>query len=119
MDAREKVFTHRHGTVGWYLASGADSTARAVASSPGTMLVPPRRPPAALAPPKGPPSASTVPFVVVGCLVVAVAYFSLGVAVGALWKGLQTRSTATFVRVLLPGALFALGFLGWVLHGLR
>jgi hypothetical protein len=52
-----------------------------------------------------------------GVLVIAVAYFSLGVAVGALLK--QSPRARRWLPVLVvPGLVGALAFVGWVIRSL-
>lgn len=54
----------------------------------------------------------------VGMLVVALTYFSLGVAVGALLKQ-STRGRRWLPFVVVPGLILGLVFLLWVLRTLR
>ncbi len=54
---------------------------------------------------------------VVGVLVIAVAYFSLGVAVGGLLKQSE-RARRWLPVIVVPGLLAALGFLVWVIRSL-
>ncbi len=53
-----------------------------------------------------------------GLLVVALAYFSLGVAVGALLKH-SPRARRWLPLLIVPGGLAALGFVAWVIRSLR
>jgi len=53
-----------------------------------------------------------------GMLAVALAYFSLGVAVGALLKH-SPRWRRALPFIVVPGVLAGLGFLLWVLKTLR
>ena len=53
-----------------------------------------------------------------GLLVIALAYFSLGVAVGALLKQ-SPRARRWLPLFVVPGVLAALGFVAWVMRSLR
>lgn len=55
---------------------------------------------------------------VAGALAIALAYFSLGVAVGALLKQSPTGRRWLPV-VVVPGVLAGLGFIAWVIRSLR
>jgi hypothetical protein len=53
-----------------------------------------------------------------GYLAVAVAYFALGVAVGALASRLRRLRTPVLFILVVPGLLAGLAFLAWVLYTL-
>ena len=53
----------------------------------------------------------------IGVLVIALAYFSLGVAVGALMKQ-SPRARRWLPVVIVPGLLGAIGFVAWVIRSL-
>ena len=52
-------------------------------------------------------------------LVIAVAYFSLGVAVGGLVRRLRRVRTGLLVVLVVPGVVTGLGFLAWIVYSLR
>jgi len=54
---------------------------------------------------------------VIGVLVIAVAYFSLGVAVGGLLKQ-SPRARRWLPILVVPGVLAAFAFIGWVIRSL-
>ena len=55
---------------------------------------------------------------VVGVLVIAVAYFALGVAVGGLMK--QSQRARRFLPIIVvPGVLAGVAFIAWVIRSLR
>jgi hypothetical protein len=53
-----------------------------------------------------------------GLLTVALAYFALGVAVGALVKQ-RPRGLRWLPFLVVPGAVAALAYVGWVIRSLR
>ena len=66
-----------------------------------------------------PPPAPTYPKAgPLGMLAVALAYFAIGVAVGALLKQ-SARWRRVLPLIVVPGVLAGLGFLLWVLKTLR
>jgi hypothetical protein len=66
-------------------------------------------------PPFGPQYPRASPL---GVLTVALAYFALGVAVGALMKQ-RPRSLRWLPFLVVPGAVAALVYVGWVVRSLR
>jgi hypothetical protein len=66
-------------------------------------------------PPFGPQYQRASPL---GILTVALAYFALGVAVGALVKQ-RPRGLRWLPFLVVPGAVAALAYVGWVVRSLR
>jgi hypothetical protein len=87
----------------------------AAAPPPLRPAVPVAGPPPGLWPTLGPsyPNAG-----VAGVLAIALAYFSLGVAVGALLKP-SPRGRRWLPFLVVPGVVAALGFVAWVIRSLR
>ena len=111
----ENVLTHHHGMFGCFLEPGIDPTAPQIAAfapppvtTTGTA--------AALTRPAHSPLVPMPGFL--GYVAVAVAYFALGVAVGALARRLHRFQTPVLFLLVVPGVLAGLGFLAWVVLSL-
>lgn len=112
----ENPLTHRHGYLGCFLPPGVDPTAPPIQLPPGVVPGVAVAPPIVPFAPFTPPASPVLSFL--GLVVVALAYFAIGVAVGAQVRRLTRWRTGVLLLLIVPGTLGGLGFLVWVVLSL-